>query len=157
MTLTTHGFVGAALGTFAMGPITGFLFGFVSHLAIDAIPHGHYTRLFGATGNVLPRKALPFVLLDGLLGVGVPLLLFSSVAPTLTIFCAIVGALLPDFLLGVHLFFPSRFSAHYERFHRFFHFLLVPEAHWNFSRIVVCLTEMSALFFSLSRAVLLRL
>ncbi len=42
MILATHAVVGAAIGRLIPNPLVAFLVGFVSHFAIDAIPHWQY-------------------------------------------------------------------------------------------------------------------
>ena len=43
MTLTSHAVAGAAVASFfPKNPVPAFIFGFMSHFVLDAIPHGHY-------------------------------------------------------------------------------------------------------------------
>lgn len=43
MTLTSHAIAGAAVASFfPKSPVPAFVFGFLSHFILDAIPHGHY-------------------------------------------------------------------------------------------------------------------
>jgi hypothetical protein len=43
MTLTSHAVAGAATASFfPKNPVPAFVFGFLSHFILDAIPHGHY-------------------------------------------------------------------------------------------------------------------
>lgn len=43
MTLTSHAIAGAAAASFfPKSPVPAFIFGFLSHFILDAVPHGHY-------------------------------------------------------------------------------------------------------------------
>lgn len=58
MTLTTHALVGAAAASFFPAhPYTAFAAGFVSHFAIDALPHWDYTLRSSRKNIVQPLES----------------------------------------------------------------------------------------------------
>ncbi len=155
MTLTTHAIVGAAIGTLTANPIGGFLLGVGSHFVLDAIPHGHYP-LISFLRSDDPRRpysgrALIAIVIDGVLAFTLAASIFYRFAPLPALLCAIVGAVLPDLLLGIQTYFPSRVAATLESFHHWFHFFFIPERSWHFPMPLVIATELSAIALSFSR------
>lgn len=152
MTLTTHAIVGGALSAIFPNVFVSFLLGFSSHFIIDAIPHGHYPRLAWLQSEdpvKLSQRALYVVCLDGLVGMLFSFFFFSSFLSPFIVFAGIIGGMLPDFLLGIQMFFPSRWLSAYERFHRYFHFFIIPEERWSFPISIVISTELIVSVFAI--------
>jgi len=117
MTLTTHALVGAAAASlFPEHPYAAFTAGFVSHLAIDAIPHWDYTAwLKSVQKNPLDRmdtdmvigrdfvRDLAIIAADAILGTILAVLILGNLGFSIPII--LVGAWagqLPDFLQFVY-------------------------------------------------------
>jgi hypothetical protein len=116
MILTTHAVVGAALASFVPShPAAAFVFGFGSHFILDAIPHVDYPI---KSRSVDPRIGAPmafdgallrdFITIgsDGLFGMLLSLLLFSSLTNFWAVVMGAVGAMLPDPLQFAYTRFP---------------------------------------------------
>jgi hypothetical protein len=129
MILTTHAVVGAALATFLPShPAAAFAIGFASHFVLDAIPHLDYPI---KSRSVDPKIGAPMVFdrallqdvitigSDGLFGMLVSLLLFSSSANFWAVLMGAVGAILPDPLQFAYTRFPSMGSLEKENWERF--------------------------------------
>jgi len=97
------------------GPISAFCAGVLSHLVLDAIPHGdagigHWVH---SSPNHLTKlkRLLPMVFVDQILGAGVFFLLLSS--PLLgstgfwTLLAGAFGSTLPDYLTGIRDLLPK--------------------------------------------------
>jgi hypothetical protein len=104
MILTTHAVVGAALASFLPShPATAFAVGFASHFVLDAIPHVDYPI---KSRSVDPKIGAPMAFdrallqdgvgSDGLFGIIVSLVLFSSSANFWVVLMGAIGAMLPD-------------------------------------------------------------
>ena len=122
MILLTHSIAGAALAATQKDPLLAILVGFLSHFVLDVVPHWEY-KIKPLQEDPLSREALPAyrkIVIDGLSGVAVPLALFVlwQDADFWLVFSGIIGAMLPDALQGVHLFWRSnRPVAALYRFH----------------------------------------
>lgn len=155
MTLTTHAFVGAAIGTLTVNPIGGFFLGFLSHFVIDAIPHGHYPLISFLRSNdpsvPYSRRALVAIAIDGIVATVAGTLLFLSAAPLLVVLCAVFGGMLPDLLLGTDIYFPSRLTRSFVRFHEGAHFFFFRKQEWQFPMPLVLVTEFGMIVLSITR------
>ena len=131
MILTTHAVVGAALASFVPShPAAAFVLGFGSHFILDAIPHVDYPI---KSRSVDPRIGAPmafdgallrdFITIgsDGLFGMLLSLLLFSSLANFWAVVMGAVGAMLPDPLQFAYTRFPYEPLRTLQRFHRWAH------------------------------------
>ncbi|OHA58111.1 MAG: hypothetical protein A2571_03675 [Candidatus Vogelbacteria bacterium RIFOXYD1_FULL_44_32] len=113
MTLGTHGAVGAAVVVGSgLHPVLGLSLAFLSHFALDALPHYDYKILSldktaEKNGVVKMLRGKLFVIdlmrigLDGLLGLIFALLIWQMAGDTGSIYLALGGAglgMLPDFL-----------------------------------------------------------
>lgn len=123
MTLTTHALIGASAAVlFPEKPLEAFAAGFLSHLAIDSLPHWDY-KLHSLEWN--PNKPLSADMKfgkdflrdlrntagDSILGVSLSVLIFSFFifqAPIFTVLVAAGAGILPDFLQLVY--FKTRFK-----------------------------------------------
>jgi hypothetical protein len=131
MILCTHAIVGAALASFLPShPAAGFAIGFISHFALDAIPHRDYPI---SSRCVNPTIGAPMVFdgaflrdmatigSDGLFGITAALFLFASTANLWAILLGAVGAMLPDPLQFLHARVPHEPLRMLQRFHRWAH------------------------------------
>ncbi len=131
MILTTHAVVGAALATFLPShPAAAFAVGFASHFALDAIPHVDYPI---KSRSVNPKIGAPMsfdkALLqdvvtigsDGLFGMLVSLLLFSSAENFWAVLMGAVGAMAPDPLQFAFTRWPHEPLRTLQRFHLWAH------------------------------------
>lgn len=117
MTLATHAVVGALVAKTIPGfhPVIQFIFSFVSHFLIDAIPHGHYSLSIKQTDSEDPFYAdMPMnkksfgdfskIGLDLLIGGAITFLFFggSSLSSYLILAIGAFGGILPDALQFVY-------------------------------------------------------
>lgn len=132
MTLTTHALVGAAAAQLVPAhPALAFVAGFVSHLAIDSLPHWDYELLSMKRDEQNPLshhlsfgKEFPLDLLrvgsDALLGIALSILIFSQLLETSTWLIALAGAIggiAPDPLQFVYWLTKWKFMEPLQRFH----------------------------------------
>jgi hypothetical protein len=131
MILTTHAVVGAALATcLPSHPAAAFAVGFASHFVLDAIPHIDYPI---KSRSVDPKIGAPMAFdrallqdavtigSDGLFGMSVSLLLFSSSANFWAVLMDAVGAVLPDPLQFAYTRWPHEPLWTLQRFHLWAH------------------------------------
>jgi hypothetical protein len=131
MILTTHAVVGAALASFVPShPAAAFVLGFGSHFILDAIPHVDYPI---RSRSVNPKIGAPMrfdrALLedvlaigsDGLFGMLISLLLFSTPGNLWAVLMGAVGAMLPDPLQFAFTRWPHEPLRTLQRFHRWAH------------------------------------
>jgi hypothetical protein len=131
MTLATHGVVGTAAATLAIGnPVLAFLLAFLSHLAIDTLPHRDYKMLSVVEGETKLDKEFPFNRLflydlartgtDAFIGLFLSLFIFSlwlfQVPPEIVLI-GVVGGVLPDFLQLVYIKTRTRLLLPLQKFH----------------------------------------
>jgi hypothetical protein len=131
MILTTHAVVGAALASFVPShPAVAFVLGFASHFILDAIPHVDYPI---KSRSVNPKIGAPMAFdkallqdvvtigSDGLFGMLVSLLLFSTSANFWAVLMGAVGAMLPDPLQFAYTRWPHEPLRTLQRFHLWAH------------------------------------
>lgn len=110
MFITNHVLAGALIGT-ALRPAPALAAGFVSHLAMDNLPH------WGENGPL----HLPTARKDGLLGLSA-IALCTALTPSANrpaVLAGIVGACLPDTdKIGEHFVGRSPWPAAFDRFHK---------------------------------------
>lgn len=134
MTLTTHiAIAAAATQPFAQSyPMLGFFAALASHYLADAVPHWDYgmhaigrneqkLQWSADQAHIFRRRVIRDIghfAVDGLLGVGITLLLTRPVSAEewLWIIGAIAGGILPDFLQGAYLS-GAAFLRPLQRFH----------------------------------------
>jgi hypothetical protein len=131
MILCTHAIVGAALASFVPShPVAAFAIGFVSHFALDAIPHRDYPI---NSRSVNPRIGAPMVFdrallrdaatigFDGVFGIIAAVFLLASPDNLWAILLGAIGAMLPDPLQFVYTRLPYEPLRTLQRFHRWAH------------------------------------
>jgi len=131
MILSTHAITGAALATFVPAqPAAAFVLGFLSHFALDAIPHWDYplrSPLIAPNNgaHMLLNRALVFDLVtigfDALFGLLVAVLLFATSGNYWAILSGVCGAMLPDALQFLYARFPREPLRAFQRFHEWMH------------------------------------
>lgn len=105
MTLVIHATVGAIVGRYLPNPFLAFIAGFVSHFLVDIIPHGDSAVYKRYKSGLHKKRSTALVLIDGSLAIITSLLLvnlgtFESLRAASW---AIVGSVLPDLLIGLHI------------------------------------------------------
>ena len=129
MILITHAVVGAALSRVANNPVPSFLVGIISHYILDAVPHYDYVdqKFVNDRFSEHSKLIFKFIILDGVLGALLPLWFFGwqDIYGFLNIFSAIIGAMLPDALQGVQLYFPNKFTLFLNKIHKQVHYLFI--------------------------------
>jgi len=132
MILATHVITGASIASLVPEhPAVGFIAGFVSHFILDSIPHWEYKIPPSLVGHEGVGKmkfdrelilGLLRIFLDLFFGLIIAFLIFFwTKGFSVSIFCGIIGAILPDILTAVsrYLKFEPFFSI--DRFHHFIH------------------------------------
>lgn len=124
MFLTIHALFALIFAKFIPNPFWAFLFGFASHLILDAIPHGDkevYEWSDERRRKIMPRLAL----VDGLIMLASLYFLQKNLQlPLVSGVALILGAITPDAISGVLiLFFKKPFNNPWEKIHTFCHLL----------------------------------
>jgi len=128
MTLTTHATLGAVIAGVVGNPVLAFLFGFISHFAIDIIPHGDTGMSDNFRVHKCKRKrAVAYVLVDGIVALFFVLLLANTrdIDSMRTFTWGIVGGVLPDLLVGLYEITKTPLLRWFNTMHFFFHDLIV--------------------------------
>ncbi len=128
MILSVHAIFGAAVASVVPNhPVEAFCLGFLSHLALDTIPHRDYDLIsldFDPTRPALKEvsnklnlmRDFSLVSLDAAVGLCLAFVFFFNPAHPKIFLLGAVGALLPDFLTFVFLLFK------YQSFRLFYNF-----------------------------------
>lgn len=117
MILSVHATFGAAVASLVpTHPVTGFVLGFASHFALDAIPHRDYKLISIEAGlDEKPKliektvrqlrllRDMAVVSFDALIGFLLAFMFFFNPAFPLIFFLGALGSILPDFLLFLYL------------------------------------------------------
>ncbi len=131
MILSVHAIFGAAVASLVPShPVLGFGLGFVSHLALDAIPHQDYKLL---SFEINPNNKLKpidlirqkFTLIrdlivlsfDAIIGFCLAFLFFFNPVYPYVFFIGALGALLPDILTFIYLLFKHKALSDFFKFH----------------------------------------
>ena len=128
MTLTTHATLGAVIAGIVGNPALAFIFGFISHFAVDIIPHGDTGMSDNFRVHKCKRKrAVAYVLVDGVIAMFFVLLLDNTrdIDSMRTFTWGIVGGVLPDLLVGLYEITKTPLLRWFNTIHFFFHDLIV--------------------------------
>lgn len=106
MTATTHALVGAAIVSRFPHP-GGLALAFLSHFALDYLPHWDVIDVRGKYPLVFE---LLTTALDVLLGLTLAWLFFGRTTPVLILLAGVFSAQLPDWISAPHFFFKINFS-----------------------------------------------
>ena len=132
MILSTHAIVGGAIASlFPSHPVLVATAGFVSHFAIDAIPHWDYPLQAISLRPAADSRALnldrrlwvdlTLIALDACAGLAIAIWLFATPATIGTILLGAVAAMVPDPLQVVHALYPREPLKSLQRFHQWIH------------------------------------
>jgi hypothetical protein len=133
MILSVHATFGAAVASLVPShPVAGFVLGFVSHLALDMIPHRDYDLISVESTpekkmkliDVEPiiRKArltrdMLLVSFDAFIGLILAFIFFFNPSHPAIFLLGALGALLPDFLTFLYLILKHKPLGHFFDFH----------------------------------------
>ncbi len=124
MTLTTHATLGAVIGHAVGNPVWAFILGFISHFAIDMVPHGDTGLADNYKIHKVNRKrAVAYVVIDGIIALFFVLILANTrdIASMNTFSWGIVGSVLPDLIIGVYEITKTPLLEWFNKLHFFFH------------------------------------
>jgi hypothetical protein len=132
MILSTHAVVGGAIASLVPSdPILAAAAGFVSHFAIDAIPHWDYPLRSISVGKGADNRRLKVnravmidlisIAVDSCAGLAVAIWLFATPASAWVIALGAVAAMVPDPLQFVHSIYPLEPLVSFQRFHGWTH------------------------------------
>ena len=132
MILSTHAVVGGAISSlFPSDPILAAAAGFVSHFAIDAIPHWDYPLRSISVGKGADNRRLRLsravmtdlicIGVDACAGLALAIWLFATPASVWAIALGALAAMAPDPLQFVHSIHPREPLVTLQRFHRWMH------------------------------------
>lgn len=119
MLLTVHAATGVLIGQQTSNWWLAFIIAFASHFIMDMIPHGDQKIAERYRARTHTKQAIQFVLID--LAVCIAFSIFwllkysDNIYNYSAIYMGLAGALLPDFLVGIHELYPKMF----KRFHKF--------------------------------------
>ncbi|MEK7067456.1 MAG: hypothetical protein AAB956_00480 [Patescibacteria group bacterium] len=101
MFLTIHSTLGVVIGQYAPNPIWAFFVGLFSHYIFDIIPHGDEVKLGKLS---LAGMAWAAIIDQAILLLNFMLLAYFKTADIFTplVIAAVIGAILPDWLMAVH-------------------------------------------------------
>ncbi|MFH1405229.1 MAG: hypothetical protein ABIH21_04005 [Patescibacteria group bacterium] len=124
MTLTTHATIGAVIGRATGNPLLAFFIGFISHFIFDIIPHGD--SKLAKDYYVLKKKkkkAFAFVTIDGVIALFLVLILanIKDIVDIRLYTWGVVGAVLPDLLVGLNDITKTKFLKKFHKLHFYFH------------------------------------
>lgn len=105
MNLLVHTTAGVIVAQYTRNPFLGFLYGFLSHLILDMIPHGDSLMYKKYKNKELSaRKAAAKTILDSIASIVLAVVFFNFNLPSSdwVLSMAIVGAVIPDILIGLY-------------------------------------------------------
>lgn len=116
-----HGSAGLLIGSQTGNPWLAFIFGLLSHFALDAIPHdSREAKNWQDKGDYIKKIALEAMIdLFLFLLLLYALIFFDKLDMNMSIIAGIFGALLPDYIWGVAELFKidSKLIEKYKTFH----------------------------------------
>lgn len=134
MFLTVHAVVATVIGENTSNAFLAFVFGFVSHFILDAIPHGDQDFGKKVFGLRLPeiKKDERFKLMaiyggmDAFTLAVFLIFLFENFAfaQNAAVVWCIIGAILPDFLIFIYKLTETRFLTWFHKIHQFTHLVV---------------------------------
>jgi hypothetical protein len=121
MFMVSHAAVGALIGAAVPNSYAAFSLGFLSHFVLDMIPHGDELMLenYKSGKKSKARRAMAYVTMDAIITAYAIMAILSS-APT-----SIVGAILPDLLVGIYEITKVKWLRGYVAFHHRNHHRLI--------------------------------
>ncbi len=129
MFLTVHATAGVLIGQQTGSVWLGFLGGFISHFLLDAIPHGDQNLVKDRHHISESEKRLirTLGLVDGVIMLGVLYAIYSKslITQNFPVLAAVIGAIIPDYINAVYIFFKVKWLKWYFELHYKLHFI------WN--------------------------
>ena len=123
MFVTTHVLMGGLIGENTPTPIVAFLLGVVSHFLLDMIPHGdsHLYYAYKEGKNVV--RSIAYTTADTVVAVVVLVYMLETAPyPSRSLMaCAVIGSIIPDFLVGLSEIIPIRPLKWFARTHMRIH------------------------------------
>jgi len=164
MFLTVHAATSALIGKKIINPFFSFIVAFIFHFIIDMIPHGdrdYGKRVFDSRFQRFRdeekfKRMSAYLLIDCIAMVYFLLYLFKNFhwAKDDGVEWAIVGGILPDFLIGFFMVTKSKWLRKFFSFHHKVHYLLVNKMNWDWPLLVgifmqiVLMTILSLLIYA---------
>lgn len=123
MTIATHTAIGTGIGFVVANPILGFVLGFISHFAVDMIPHGDSALADKLRKEKSLKVPVALISLDAVVSMFLILLAFNIEGriSNIALSAAIAGSILPDLLVGIHDVTKTKYLRWFNRMHFFFH------------------------------------
>jgi hypothetical protein len=103
MFIVTHVLMGGLIGENAPTPVVAGAIGVASHFILDMIPHGDSYLYYAYKKGESVTKSLAYTTVDAVLAI-IVLVYMLEIAPYAsrgTMVVAIIGAIVPDFLVGL--------------------------------------------------------
>jgi len=129
MYLTVHSSIGAAIGASTGNPILAYVFGFFSHLLLDAIPHAEPDQVFNRAFKNSPRSKknqvlfLLIVAIDSLAWIFFAYFLISKTAhSSLPMLMGMFGSVSPDYMFGLGIVTKNKLLLKFDALHTKNHF-----------------------------------
>lgn len=131
MFVATHAAIGALFGELIPAhPLIVFTLAFVTHFAMDLIPHGDSMLYHGYLNGERVKTAMMIQILDTIVMIGFAIYLITQVVvhQRLAVITGIVGGILPDALVALYELFHFKWLKRFHGMHKYFH-------NWLTSRI----------------------
>ena len=124
--MTTHVMVGAALAVTLTPnhPELAFVFGVLSHLLIDVIPHGDMDLYRSYLKRDHVRRAVAYVGIDAVIAIMLTIVILNQPLVEHTRAAAsfgMIGGVLPDLMVGMEEYLGMKFLHPFYRLHFWFH------------------------------------
>lgn len=125
MFLTVHTSSGIIIGSLVQNPILAFIAGFISHFIIDAIPHGDTAFQHEKTKEERIKVMAAAAIIDGLIVITYlcSIFYYHYELLTLSVVAAILGAIIPDFLMGIYMLTKIKFLKPFYSINSLTHYL----------------------------------
>lgn len=111
MNLLVHTTAGVIVAQYTRNPLLGFFYGLISHLILDLIPHGD-SAMYKKYKNkeISVKKAAAKTVLDAIISIVLAVIFFNVNLPSSDwiLSWAIIGAVIPDVLIGLYEFMDPR-------------------------------------------------
>ncbi len=146
MLSTPHLLVGAAIVTTIPNPVISLPLAFLSHFALDSIPHWD-----GSPRPPFGLKTTSWIIVDYLLGTSLVILLTAGLEDQILICLGAFLATLPDFILGTYRHAETTLSQYsFIRVPNQFHMAIQRNIPFNPGLVVTILTSLISILILLS-------
>lgn len=106
MFLTVHALFALIFAKFLPNPFWAFLFGFASHLILDAIPHGEKEMIENWSEETRKKRMPIIALIDGLIMLVSLYFIYKNLnLPLVSSLALVLGSILLDALQGFYILF----------------------------------------------------